>query len=144
MKMPPKAKIYEAFSAIVDNRVELYDQEVTVSSSNFEKQYTVKWKENKYTSNDNASFWQGYPGYPIICIWILKGILPKNEKIMQHFKNINWHEKNKQNKRDYDKVVNEILNELVVKGVDTEEIEAFVDSVYDKIQTLNFNVVKKI
>lgn len=142
--MPPKAKIYEAFSAIADNRVSLESQSAIVASSDLKKKYSLSWNELEYSSNDNASFWQGYPGYPIIAVWLLKGILPLKKEIANHFNKINWHELNEKNKRDYDKVVNEILNDLAEKNIDTEEIETYVDKLYEEIEKMNFQIVKKI
>ena len=58
-KMPPIEKIYEAYSAIADNRVVLKENSASVYSSDRSKEYKVTWKEGLYISNDNASYWQG-------------------------------------------------------------------------------------
>ena len=69
-RMPPLAKVFEAWSALADGRVSLDDEErrATVTSSNGLKAYTVAWSEDggTYSSNDNATYWQGYAGYPVI------------------------------------------------------------------------------
>ena len=90
-KMPPIAKIYEAYTCIADKRVQLEENRAFVTSSDGKKKYNVSWKENIYVSNDNASFWQGYPGYPVIAVLILQHKLPFKENIISLFKNINWH-----------------------------------------------------
>ena len=63
-KMPPLAKVFEAWSALADGRVSLdgEDRRATVTSSNGLKAYTVAWSEDggTYSSNDNATYWQGY------------------------------------------------------------------------------------
>ena len=74
-KIPPIAKIYEAYSCIADGRIELKDEDAKVTSSDNKKTYLVKWKDNVYSSNDNASFWQGYPGYPVIAVLMLQNKL---------------------------------------------------------------------
>lgn len=142
--MPPKAKIYEAFSAIADNRVILNHFDATVTSSDYKKKYQVIWNETEFSSNDNATYWQGYPGYPIIAIWIMKQILVVNEELPTYFKDINWHELNEKNKRNYDQVVQEILDILKRNGVDTVSIEKEVDRIYEEISKLNFKIVKKL
>ena len=70
-KLPPEEKVYEAFSAIGDGRVEMHDGFAVVRSSDGSRQYTVEWDGNKYTSDDSATFWQGYPGYPVIAVLLL-------------------------------------------------------------------------
>lgn len=140
MKMPPKAKIYEAFSAIADKRIQIKDKEALVKSSDWTKEYKIKWQDNKISSTDNATFWQGYPGYPVIALWLELGIINFNKEIVFNFKNINWHELNNKYKRDYDKAVNEVINTLTNK----ETILKEVDNIYDQIAKLDFQIVRKI
>lgn len=144
MKMPPISKIYEAFSAIADNRIQIDQNIAKVTSSNNQKEYTVMWNQKEISSDDNATFWQKYPGYPIIAVWLETKAIPYQKEIVKYFKNINWHEINKKNKRDYDKSVNDILNKLAEEGIDTERIEQEVDRIYEKINNLSFEIVRKI
>ena len=77
-KSPPKAKIYEALSAVAGGRVTLMGGEkAEVVSSDGTKTYHVEWSPdlNQITSNDNASYWQGYMGYPIIAVLMVLGKL---------------------------------------------------------------------
>lgn len=144
MKMPPKAKIYEAFSALADNRVIIEGQSAKVKSSNQKKEYVVTWNENQISSNDNATFWQSYPGYPVIAVWLKTKIISYDENVIKYFENINWNDLNKKNNRDYDKGVNDILNQLAKKNIDTEYIETEVDTIYEKIKQMNYEIVRKI
>ena len=75
-KLPPIQKILEAYTAIVDNNVNLTENEAKVKSSNGAKTYTVSWENDVYHSNDNATYWQGYAGYPVIAVLMLQGKLP--------------------------------------------------------------------
>lgn len=143
-KMPPVAKIYEAFSVLADGRIKLEENKATITSSNDEKQYTVVWNENEITSNDNATVWQGYPGYPVIAVWLMKNRISYQKDIIKYFKNINWHEINKQNKRDYQKGIEDILNALREDNIDTEKIEEEVNRIYLAIENLDFKIVRKI
>ena len=144
MKMPPLAKIYEAFSVLADQRITLESKKATIISSNKKKDYTVIWNEKQISSNDNATVWQRYPGYPIIAVWLLKGNIKFDNRIVKYFKNINWHELNKQNKRDYTKGINEVLNKLAENGVNTEKIEQEVDKIFEQLLHLNYEIVRKI
>lgn len=142
--MPPIAKIYEAFSVLADGRIKLEENKATITSSNDEKQYTVVWNENEITSNDNATVWQGYPGYPVIAVWLTKNKISYHKDVIKYFKNINWHEINKQNKRDYQKGIEDILNALREDNIDTEKIEEEVNRIYFAIENLDFKIVRKI
>ena len=89
-KMPPIQKILEAYTAIVDKHVELKNNEALVTSSNGAKTYTVSWEDNIYHSNDNATYWQGYAGYPIIAVLMLQGKISFDQKLADNFTSVNW------------------------------------------------------
>lgn len=138
-KLPPIEKIPEAYSAIADNRIELSENSAFVDSSDKVKRYTVTWNDDLYTSNDNASIWQGYAGYPMIAVLLLQGKLPLDKTIASHFKGINWKALNTKHKNKYDKAVAEILDSLKEKGVDTDVINAEINKVYESIRTLDIS-----
>ena len=80
MKMPPREKIHEALTAIVDNRISIDSEnnKAEIFSSDRSKKYIVEWHDNEYSSNDNATYWQGYPGYPVIAVLLLQKKLTLN------------------------------------------------------------------
>lgn len=135
-KMPPIEKIYEAYSAIADGRVTLNEDSAKVASSNYEKMYTVTWKDDVYTSNDNASYWQGYAGYPMIAVLMLQGKLNLNKDIADYFKEINWTALNKKYKSKYAKAAQEIMDGLKEKGIDCDKIILEAQKVYSQIEKL--------
>ena len=141
IKLPPIAKIYEAYTCIADKRIEMKENEAIVSSSDGKKSYKIKWKNNDYTSNDNATFWQGYPGYPVIAILMLQNKLSYNEEIVNLFTNINWHELNDKYKRDYDKAVEEVLSNI---DFDTETIKKETEKIYEEIKNLDIQIKRKL
>lgn len=136
-KLPPIEKIYEAFSAIADNRVVMGQDSAKVASSKQTKEYTVTWKNGIYTSNDNASYWGGYTGYPMIAVLMLQGRLPLDRFIAEHFNGINWAELNARYKAKYAKAVSEIMDGLKAKGVDCDAIYKHVNEVYKQIESLD-------
>lgn len=140
-KMPPIAKIYEAYSCLADNRINLMENEAIVTSSDGKKKYTIKWNENDYSSTDNASYWQGYPGYPILAVLMLQSKLNYNKEIIPLFKNINWHELNEKHKRNYDAAIEEVLNTL---SYDKETIKKDTEKTYEELKNKTINVKKKI
>ena len=136
-KMPPIEKIHEAYSAIVDGRVNLQDGIAKVLSSDRKKEYTVTWEENVYSSNDNATYWQGYAGYPIIAVLLLTGKLPFNQVVAENFKGINWTELNAKNKANYAKAVAIIMEDLKQKEIDCGVINEDIQEVYEKMKLLD-------
>jgi hypothetical protein len=114
-KNPPKAKIYEALSAIADGRVKLQEgQSAEVASSNRSKTYSVAWSEglSAFTSNDNASYWQGYMGYPIIAVLMLLGKVDFSPEVAELLARTPWKQLNKRFRNDYAKAVESVLNDL--------------------------------
>ena len=133
-KMPPIEKIHEAYSAIADSRVQLVgDTEAHIRSSGGEKEYTVTWDGDIYFSNDSASYWQGYAGYPVTAVLMLQGRLPLNRKIAALFSSVNWSALNTKYKRNYAKAAAEVLSAIAA-------INAEIRKVYEEIRKLDITV----
>lgn len=106
-KLPPIQKVYEAYSALADDRFDLKPEEATVTSSDGSRTYTVRWQDGVYRSTDNATYWQGYAGYPVIVVLLLQGLLPYDAEIADWFKGIPWKALNDAHERDYDAALRE-------------------------------------
>lgn len=139
MKMPPREKIPEAYSAIVDGRVEMHENYALVESSDHDKTYLVSWQDDTFNYNDNATYWQGYPGYPVIAVLFLMGKLPYNEDVARYFKGVNWHVLNKKKKRDYSAALDEVLKDVEHReGIDQE-----IEKVYKHLSLLDLTLTRK-
>lgn len=134
--MPPIEKIHEAYSAIADGRVTLRETEADVKSSDLSKQYLVTWKEQVYTSNDNASYWKGYVGYPILVVLMLQGKLSFDQKIADYFQGINWKQLNTKHKNKFSEAVLEIMESFEASGIDCDKINKEIQKVYQEIEKL--------
>ncbi len=141
VKLPPIEKIPEAYSAIEDERVSLSENYALVKSSNKEKEYLIKWKDNVYYSNDNSTYWQGYPGYPIIAVLMLQGKLSLNKEIIKYFKNVNWNKLNSDNKRDYHASLEQVLANI--GDDDKNKIYDEIDKVFEEIKDLDIELTRK-
>jgi hypothetical protein len=137
-KLPPKAKVYEALSAVADGRVEIIGPgEAKVTSSSRDKIYDVTWSgEREVSSNDNASFWQGYIGYPIIAVLLTTGRLSFDQAIARHLSGIPWKRLNTKFKRDYDAVVKHVLDEIDAQGGDSRAIISAADAIFVELSKL--------
>lgn len=118
MKMPPKEKILEAYSAIADGRIIMHENSAEVSSSDGSKTYTVEWDGDTYASSDPATYWQSYPGYPVLAVLMKQGRLPVDENKIASMAGIPWKKLNDAHKRDYSAAAQEALAAVT----DKEEI----------------------
>lgn len=141
-KMPPKQKILEAYTAIADQHVKLDSDhnQAFVISSNEAKEYTVSWDGAVFKSNGSASYWQGYPGYPVIAVLMLLGKLPLDQKMVSMFKGVNWNKINKECKRNYDKAAQEVISE---RGLDSDYTQHVMDSTFEQLSRLNLVIKRK-
>ena len=123
-KLPPIQKIYEAYSALADDRFDLKPEEATVTSSDGSRTYTVRWQDGVYRSTDNATYWQGYAGYPVIVVLLLQGLLPYDAEVAGWFKGIPWKALNDAHKRDYGAALEEAFQMAGLTEEQTARAEA--------------------
>ena len=138
-KLPPIEKIYEAYSVLADERLDMKEEqnEAVITSSDQAKHYTVRWEGTHYTSNDNATFWAGYPGYPVLAVWMAQGILPVNREIAGQFRQVNWNELNRQYRRNYSKAAEAVMQE---RGMDIPAVRQEAEHVFDVLKDLPYTV----
>lgn len=140
-KLPPVEKIYEAWTAIADNRVQLDKDSARVTSSDGAKSYLVRFNDNIYTSNDNATFWQGYAGYPVIAVLMLQDRLPFDPNEAELWKDINWTELNKKHRNNYAKAVQEIAAQ---KDIDMNHAGKEAENVMEHLKALPIEIKRKL
>lgn len=141
-KLPPKAKIYEALSAVADNRVKIGEgNSATVVSSAGDKAYVVRWSPEltRVSSNDNASFYQGYMGYPILAVLMLIGKLRFSQEVASHLAGINWNQINKKFRRNYDAAIDSVLAEIEANGVARSVIDSEVNQIWKQLEGMSFD-----
>lgn len=138
-KTPPRAKIYEALSALADGRVTLTGERTArVISSAGDKTYTVEWSADgrEITSNDNASYWQGCLGYPILAVLMLRGCIAWSPQTASLLAGVPWKRLNAAFRRDYARAIEHVLQEIEKKGGDRAGVEAEVDRIMAEIAPL--------
>ncbi len=141
-KIPILEKIYEAYSAIADNRVKLLADKTLVTSSDNAKTYTIVFDGETYISNDNMSYFKQTIGYPIIATMMLKNELVYNNDVAKLFANINWKKINTEHKNNYVLTASLILDELKNKGENINLIKEETQRVYNQIKLLRFEYKK--
>ena len=146
-RQTPIEKIYEAWTAVADGRVKIMTDSTEdsgcaeVESSDHAKIYAVTWREGGeiFTSTDNATFWQGYPGYPVIAVMMKLGRLPYAEEIASEFSDINWTKLNAEYRRDYAAA---LLHVERKRNIDPEAAAAAASRAYTALLE-NYPVVKR-
>ena len=145
-KLPPIEKIYEAWSAIEDGRITLLDDDsqAVVTSSDGAKTYRVvrQVEDGKiiYRSNDKATYWQGYPGYPVIAMLMMEKKLPLDLTVAGWFAGVNWHEVNMAHKSDYAAALEEVIEKKGLKKERVTHARQDAEKVMAAIQDLDVEV----
>ncbi|MCC8070538.1 MAG: hypothetical protein LIO90_01895 [Bacteroidales bacterium] len=138
--LPPIEKVYEAWSAIADGRVaEEGPDKTRVTSSDGAKTYTVIYHPDTdtYQSNDNATAWRRYPGYPILAAMMVRERLPLDMAMAQQWAGVNWTQLNQQYKRDYAAAVDHVERE---RGIDHAEASRQAEAVMSLLESLPITV----
>jgi hypothetical protein len=140
-EMPPPIKVYEAIGAIGDGRVRPVDDAHNVwevGSSDGAKTYRVEISADgrEISSNDNASYWQGYLGYPAIAVLIARGILHASPETTRMLAGIPWKELNRRFKNDYTRTTAEVARIVAERGGDFDAIRAEAASILDALAAL--------
>ena len=136
-KMPPLIKVYEALGAIGDGRVAIVDAlNATVASSDGLKHYDVVIEGRTISANDNASYWQGYLGYPAISVLIARGVLSCNRKTAAALRRIPWRELNRRSRNDYARTLAEVGATLETRGADPALVRGECEALLVDLRTL--------
>jgi hypothetical protein len=138
-KLPPKAKVYEAMSAVAGGRVRIVSgNKARVLSSDGTREYTVTWDDDgrRYTSNDNASYWQGYAGYPIIAVLLATGTIDYDPATARPLAGVPWKRVNDRFRRDYEAAVAAVVRDMEAQGADGAAMAAEADRIYEQFTAL--------
>jgi hypothetical protein len=136
---PHISKIYEALTAIADERIELIDKNhAKCYSSSKGKYYEIEFdpKTNSISSNDNTAFYTGSISYPMIAYFMLIGKISYDKDLISIMKGIHWKDINQKFKNNYDKAIESILNQLSEDGHDVEKVESAIQEIYEDVSRL--------
>lgn len=139
--IPPRAKIFEALSAVADGRVTFTgDRQTNVKSSAGTKSYIVEWNDDvsEIAANDNASYYRGYLGYPIVATLLVLGKLKFDSVIAGYLRGIAWKAINTKYKNSYDRAIDEVLSDLESHGICRRIIEEEVDRILAQLGVMSF------
>jgi len=138
-KQPPLAKVYEALTAVADGRVILTSETTAhIRSSDGSKVYDLSWSADGCTvsSNDNASYWRGYLGYPIIALLLVQGRVTYDPAVAQALAGVPWKALNTQFKRNYARAIEHVLADIAAKGGDRVAIARQAEAILAQLGEL--------
>ena len=138
-KMPQPIKIYEALGAIGDGRVRLEDERrAQVESSEGDKTYEVEISADgrEISSNDNASYWQGYLGYPAIAVLLMRGLYRPPANVVDALAGIPWKEINRRFNNEYARTLAEVNQIVEASGHDPDAVASEVESIMAALRKL--------
>jgi len=134
--------VYEALTAIADKRYELVsDTELKLFSSSRGKFYTVTYdpSTDQIMSNDNTAYYTHSISYPMITLLMLRGDLAYDSDLLGPLSNIVWKDIMTKHKNDYDAGIVEVLADLKIRGIDTESLQAKINSIYTSACSLTLS-----
>ena len=128
--MPPLIKVYEALGAVADGRVELVDERrAVVCSSDGSKTYEVESDGQVISANDNASYWQGYLGYPGIAVLLARELYRAPANVIDALAEIPWKELNRKYRNDYAKSLADVERQAEANGHDPDAIRSEAEAI---------------
>lgn len=142
-KKPHISKIYEALTAIADDRIEINGNKARCYSSSTEKFYDIEYnpKIGSIMSNDNTAFYTKSLSYPMIAYLMLIGEIPYEKKMLEILKNICWKDLNQKFKNDYNKSIKLVLGELKREGEDIDFIKEEIQKIYNFVCRLEIKTL---
>lgn len=130
---PHISKVYEALTAIADNRYELVSEtELKLYSSSRGKFYTVTYDPDtkQIMSNDNTAYYTHSISYPMLTLLMLRGDLVYDASLLAPLSNIIWKDIMTKHKNDYDAGIAEVLANLKNRGVNIESLQSKINAIY--------------
>lgn len=133
--------VYEALTAIADERIEFGNGSAKCFSSSRNKFYTIEYDLDslQFMSDDNMAYYRDEVSYPILAVLLLEKIISYDEKILPYLKNILWKDINQKNKNNYMKSVSEFLEKLTPK--EQGEIVQEVNRIFTQLQKLKIGML---
>lgn len=133
------SKVFEAYTALADSHIEKRNDFLyLVTSSNASKKYTVKREENLFSSNDSATLWQHYAGYPILAVRRLENRISYSKEILPLLQGIDWKKENTKFRNDYSKAIEEVLSPYTEEQ--REKIRKAVEDTYQEVLKTEYQV----
>ena len=141
--IPPIIKIYEALGSISDDRIEIEGLKAKVYSSSREKFYIVRYepKTNLIMTNDNASYYVGYLGYPAIAYLMKIGELEFSEEYANALSGIKWKDINVKFKNDFSKTQEYMDGIVESKGLNLGRFYNYLERVLEQLKSKSLNLL---
>lgn len=150
-KLPHINKIYEAMTAIADDRIIITAQSTdmfgvetitaSVQTSSRDKSYTVNYQPaiNLIMSNDNSAYRNDEISYPMIALLLIIGILPRDDTQIAKLANIRRKAINTQYQNNWDQSTSHVLNLLEQQWVDMTSLDQYTQSLLHHLSIIRLS-----
>lgn len=142
-----QVKVYEAFTAVVSNRIEVVENNserliAEVFSSSKDKFYTVNFDKQtkRISSDDNSAYFQHTLSYPMLASFMKTEIISFDQDIANLFENIEWKKINTKFKNNYQLAVDSVIENLKLDPELIIKIKIEVEKVAGEFNKLLLNV----
>lgn len=142
-KLPPKAKIIEALSAVADERIIIEDllskEWKCISSSTAWKSYKILYneKENTILSNDSWSTNQWFLWYPAIAFLLKIWKIKFDKSILEIIKDTDWIKIKWLVHKDYESSYRLILGNLYMEWFNVNYFVSQIENIHNQISELH-------
>lgn len=150
-KLPHINKIYEALTAIADERIWIISQTTdllwvetvtaSVQTSSRDKSYTVSYQPatSQIMSNDNSAYRQDEISYPMIALLIILWQLTRDDTQITKLANIHRKAINTQYKNNRDQSTLHVLNQLEKSWIELDPLEHYAQQIYKQLQSIQLS-----
>ncbi len=137
-KLPPLIKVFEALGCVADDRIEVNGNAAKVYSSSRGKFYDVKYfpVKNAISSNDNATYYMGYLGYPAVAYLLKIGKLTYSPSLALAFKDVKWKDLNVKFRNDFFKTQEYVLHAAEEKGFSQLELVNEAENIFAQLKKI--------
>lgn len=135
-KIPHINKVYEALSAIADNRIQLISNtKGRQTSTSGNKFYTITYDPTTgaMMSDDNVAYWTDSISHAMIAFLLKTGRIDYNPKFLPYLANIKWKDINQKFKNDFDKSTEYILSELQSRDYPIDSLIVEINRIYKMV-----------
>src|SRR5208283_3032616 len=87
-------------------------------------------------SNDNASYWQSYVGYPAITVLLARGFYRPPANVTDALAGVAWKELNRKFRNNWGRTIAEVEKELARAGHDPDAVRSEAEAVLSFLRAL--------
>ena len=147
-KKPHISRIYEALTAIADNRIEINGNRAKCYEFGNDRVYDIQYDpvNGSIMSNDNSSYRKGELWYPSLALLLFLDVLDYQFDYGEALAGIEWKSLNTINNNNFDLTQQQVETQLQWQWINISSLHLYCDSLQHTLESLNlqmFGTTKK-